>query len=100
MRYRFYSAMFSPVKAIENCKARVSRAGSLAVLLGAGLLGTMTLSGCKPKDEHNGAEEHAKDKHHGTEEHAKGEHHEEAEKEESQLVLTKPITRDTVISRD
>lgn len=103
--------MFSPVKAIENCKARVSRAGSLAALLGAGLLGTMTLSGCKPKDEHHGAEEHAKDKHHGTEEHAKdkhhgeeehakGEHHEAEEKEESQLVLTKPITRDTVISRD
>ena len=67
--------MFSFLKAIDNCKVRVSRPAKWSAFVCAGLA-AMTLSGCDHKEAH----------------------HEEEEK--SQLVLTKPITRDTVISRD
>jgi membrane fusion protein (multidrug efflux system) len=71
--------MFSLFEATDNCKARESRAANLAAFMCAGLLAVMTLSSCDHKEAH----------------------HEGAEaEEESQLVLTKPITRDTIISRD
>ncbi len=68
--------MISLLKVTENCKARVSRPAKWTVFACAGFLAAMTLSSCDHKEAH---------------------HEEEAE---SQLVLTKPITRDTVISRD
>ncbi len=71
--------MFSLSKATVNCEARVSSLRkSWAGCLGAGMLAAMTLSSC---DHHEA-------------------HHEAEKEEESQLVLTKPIFRDTVISRD
>jgi membrane fusion protein (multidrug efflux system) len=72
--------MFSLFEATDNCKDRESRAANLAAFMCAGLLAMMTLSGCDHKEAH----------------------HEEGgeEEKESQLVLTKPITRDTIISRD
>ncbi|MHB1080678.1 MAG: efflux RND transporter periplasmic adaptor subunit [Prosthecobacter sp.] len=69
--------MFSLLKATENCKERVSRPVRWTAFVCAGLA-AMTLSGCDHKEAH----------------------HEGEEEEESQLVLTKPIIRDTVISRD
>ncbi|MCX6848315.1 MAG: efflux RND transporter periplasmic adaptor subunit [Verrucomicrobia bacterium] len=76
MRSRENSAMFSLLKATENCKARVSRPAKWTAFVCAGFLGAMTLSSCDHKEAHHG------------------------EEEKSQLVLTKPIFRDTVISRD
>lgn len=69
--------MFSLFEATDNCKARESRAAHLAAFL---CVAVMTLSSCDHKEAH----------------------HEEGgeEEKESQLVLTKPITRDTIISRD
>jgi len=75
MRSRENSVVFSLLKVTENCKARVSRPSRWTAFVCAGLA-AMTLSGCDHKEAH---------------------HEEEAE---SQLVLTKPIIRDTVISRD
>lgn len=83
MSYRDHSTVFSPFHSTESCKARGLRPGRWAALMCAGLL-ALTLSSCDHKDEH------AKDGHHA----------EEAEEEESQLVQTKPIRRDTVITRD
>lgn len=75
-----HSAVFSPLHTTESCKAREPRSIRWAAFMCAGLL-AMTLSSCDHKDEHE---------HHAA----------EAEEEESQLVLTKPIIRDTIISRD
>ncbi len=84
--------MFSPLKAIENCKGGVSRPARWVAFMSAGVLAAMTLSSCDHKEKHGEAHK---------ESHSEAHHEEEEEKEgESQLVLTKPIKRDTVISRD
>lgn len=70
--------MFRTFKATDNCRARESGAANLAAFMCAGLMAAMTLCGCDHKEAH----------------------HEEEKEAESQLVLTKPIKRDTVISRD
>lgn len=77
MSYRDHPSVFSSFHSPEISKARELRPGRWAALVCAGLA-AMTLSSCDHKEAH----------------------HEGEEEEESQLVLTKPITRDTVISRD
>lgn len=77
MSYRDHPSVFNSFHSPKISKARELRPGRWAALVCAGLV-AMTLSSCDHKEAH----------------------HESEEEEESQLVLTKPIIRDTVISRD
>ena len=77
MSYTDHPSVFSSFHSPEISKARELRPGRWAALVSAGLA-AMTLSSCDHKEAH----------------------HEAEEEEESQLVLTKPIIRDTTISRD
>lgn len=72
--------MIRLLESSDNCKVREYRRTNLAVFLCAGILAVMTLSGCDQKEAH----------------HAEG----GEEEKESELVLTRPIIRDTIISRD
>lgn len=78
MSYTDLPSVFSSLHSSEISKARVSRPVRWTALMCAGLA-AVTLSSC---------------------DHTEAAHHEAEEEEESQLVLTKPIIRDTVISRD
>ena len=78
MSYTDLPSVFSSLHSSEISKARVSRPVRWTALMCAGLA-VVTLSSC---------------------DHTEAAHHEAEEEEESQLVLTKPIIRDTVISRD
>ncbi len=79
MRCRSHSAAARLFEVNGTCQSRTSAPSKWAALLGVGMLAVLTLSSC----------------------HKEGEHHAEAEEEEEpQLILTKPILRDTVITRD
>ncbi|MBN8422351.1 MAG: efflux RND transporter periplasmic adaptor subunit [Verrucomicrobia bacterium] len=116
MSYRDHPSVFSPFHSTETSKARELRPGTWAAFLCAGMLAVTTLSGChKEESGHSAKSSHKEESGHHAEgahkeeggHHAEGGHKEEGahhaeggEEEESQLVLTKPIVRDTVISRD
>lgn len=82
MSYTDRHSAFSSLHSSEISKARVTRPMRWTALMCAGLA-AVTLSSC----------DHTEEAHHQ-------ERHEGEEAEESQLVLTKPIIRDTVIARD
>jgi len=102
MSYRDHPFVFSPFHSSEISKTRDLRPGRWAAFMCAGVLAMTSLSACHKDEGGHHAEGGHKDEagHHADGGHKEeGSHHEE-EEEESQLVLTKPIIRDTVISRD